>query len=154
MPATVYLGLGSNQGDRHDLLSRAIEKLKDLGYIKAKSSFIETEPLGFVSSSCFINAVICLETDLSPYELLDKTQTIEKSLGRKTKSKDGIYSDRPLDIDILFYDTLILDDVELTIPHKELDKRLFVLEPLMEIAPLFPHPILGKTIQELVESLG
>ncbi len=149
MTQTVYLGLGSNQGDRAKTLAEAIEALNALGQVIAQSSFVETKPYGFVSDFMFLNAVVALRTDLSAQELLQKTQAIEKAFGRKTKSKKGVYSDRPLDIDILFYGDDIIETETLTIPHRELHKRDFVLIPLMEIAPELIHPKLKQTIKEL-----
>ncbi len=153
MSIKVYLGLGSNQGNRAEILAEAIKELEAFGQIIAQSSFIETEPFGFVSSLLFLNAVVCLETDLSAYALLKETQAIEKAFGRQQKSKDGIYSDRPLDIDILFYGSELIKNSELIVPHKELHKRLFVLEPLAEIAPKLIHPVLNKSIEELYKKL-
>ncbi len=153
MSVKAYLGLGSNQGDRALILRKAIESLGELGRITARSSFLETKPFGFVSRNFFLNAVVCLETELSPAELLKETQAIEKALGRQHKSKNGIYSDRPIDIDILFYGAEIINEDSLAVPHKELHKRLFVLKPLLEIAPKLQHPILKKSVEELYEEL-
>ncbi len=153
MPVKVYLGLGSNQGDRALILSKAVEDLAELGQITAQSSLLETKPFGFVSTHLFLNAVVCLETELSPWELLKETQSIERELGRLHKSKNGIYSDRPIDIDILFYGREVVEENKLTIPHKELHKRLFVLEPLMKLAPNLQHPILKQSVRELYEAL-
>ncbi len=150
MSVSVYLGLGSNQGNRAEILSKAIKELEAFGQVIAQSSFIETEPFGFVS----LNAVICLETDLSALSLLKETQAIEKAFGRQQKSKDGIYSDRPLDIDILFYGSELIKESNLIVPHKELHKRLFVLEPLREIAANLIHPLLNKSIEELYKELN
>ncbi len=153
MLVQAYLGLGSNQGDRALILNKAIRCLSKLGQVTEQSSFLETKPFGFVSRNFFLNAVVCLETSLSPLELLEQTQAIEKALGRMHKSKNGVYSDRPIDIDILFYGSELVDEVKLTIPHKELHKRLFVLEPLAELAPNFEHPLLKKTIEKLYKTL-
>ncbi len=153
MSVKVYLGLGSNQGDRALILGKAIKSLEKLGQVTAQSSLLETKPFGFVSNHLFLNAVVCLDTELSPLELLEATQSIERELGRQHKSKNGAYSDRPIDIDILFYGDEIIKDDALTIPHKELHKRLFVLEPLMELAPNLQHPVLKEAINDLKEAL-
>ncbi len=153
MSVKAFLGLGSNQGDRALILAKAIKSLGELGQITAQSSLLETKPFGFVSSHLFLNAVVCLETELKPLELLEQTQSIEKALGRLHKSKNGVYSDRPIDIDILLYGNEVIEENQLTIPHKELHKRLFVLEPLMELAPNLLHPVLNKSINDLYEVL-
>ncbi|MGN1375292.1 MAG: 2-amino-4-hydroxy-6-hydroxymethyldihydropteridine diphosphokinase [Prevotella sp.] len=130
----VYLSLGSNLGNRELTIHRAIELLNiKVGTIIRISSFIETEPYGFTSSNKFINAAVCLKTELTPNRLLDKTKEIEKELGRKEKSVDGCYHDRPIDIDILLYDDLHIDNIDLKIPHPFMHERDFVMKPLMEI---------------------
>lgn len=142
--SSVFLSLGSNLGDRHSLLLQAIDLLaRRVGRLVRASSFIETEPWGFESPHRFLNAVVLIETELSPFELLHETQNIERQLGRKTKSCHmvggfsadtiPVYSDRPIDIDILLYDDLQLSTPELTIPHPHMHERDFVLRPLHEI---------------------
>lgn len=148
--AQVYLALGSNQGDRKALLHQAIDAIdRSLGRVDSISSFIETEPWGFTSPHPFLNATLLLSTELTPLELLDATQAIERELGRQQKSDEAGYTDRPIDIDLLFYEDLILESPRLTFPHPLLHRRAFVLDPLLEIAPDLLHPILGKTITEL-----
>lgn len=148
--AQVYLALGSNQGDRKALLHQAIDAIdRSLGRVDSISSFIETEPWGFTSPHPFLNATLLLSTELTPLELLDATQAIEHELGRRQKSDEAGYTDRPIDIDLLFYEDLILESPRLTLPHPLLHRRAFVLDPLLEIAPDLLHPILGKTITEL-----
>lgn len=148
--AQVYLALGSNQGDRKALLHQAIDAIdRSLGRVDSISSFIETEPWGFTSPQPFLNATLLLSTELTPLELLDATQAIERELGRRQKSDQAGYTDRPIDIDLLFYEDLILESPRLTLPHPLLHRRAFVLDPLLEIAPDLLHPILGKTITEL-----
>lgn len=148
--AQVYLALGSNQGDRKALLHQAIDAIdRSLGCVDSISSFIETEPWGFTSPHPFLNATLLLSTELTPLELLDATQAIERELGRRQKSDEASYTDRPIDIDLLFYEDLILESPRLTLPHPLLHRRAFVLDPLLEIAPDLLHPILGKTITEL-----
>lgn len=147
---TAYLALGSNQGDREALLLQAIDAIdRSLGRVGSISSFLETEPWGFVSDHPFLNAVLSLATALPPLELLEATQAIERDLGRRAKSTAGGYADRPIDIDLLFYGELILETPRLTLPHPLLYQRAFVLDPLLELAPDLRHPLLGKTITEL-----
>jgi len=114
------------------------------GHVLACSSFVETEPWGFVSDNAFLNAVIEIDTSLTPYELLRVTQGIERSMGRTRKSINGNYSDRIIDIDILLYEDVVVGEPELTIPHPLMWQRRFVYEPLLEIAPhlkiLSSHP--------------
>lgn len=155
MEHRIFLSLGSNQGNRRELLEQAIGCLsRDVGQIIQTSSMIETEPWGFVSSSLFLNAVVELETELSPTELLDRTQQLEKELGRREKSHNGAYQDRPIDIDILLYDDLVLHSDRLTLPHPQMHKRRFVLEPLSQIAPEQIHPILRCTAIELLAEVS
>jgi len=134
----VYLGLGSNLGDRKELLRRAIALIGErVGEVIRQSSFIETEPWGFESENKFLNAVILCETTLSPRQLLRTTQQIERDMGRKKrvndKSLNRKYTDRPIDIDILLYDDLTVDEPDLKIPHPLMQERDFVMVPLREI---------------------
>lgn len=150
--ATVYLGLGTNLGDKEANLRTAIYKLQErIGKQVSLSSFYETAPWGFESDHSFLNAAIGLETNLSPIEILHITQEIEKELGRTKKSVNGSYSDRLIDIDILLYDTLMLQTPELTIPHPLMTERDFVMKPLIEIAGNVIHPTLQKTLSELYQ---
>ena len=131
---TVYLSLGSNLGDKEQNLASAVSEIaRRIGDITAQSAFLETEPWGFDSENTFLNAAVCVETELSPYELLHTTQQIERDLGRKQKSEKGQYHDRIIDIDILLYDDLHIQTPELTIPHPLMQQRDFVLIPLKEI---------------------
>ena len=133
---SVYIALGSNLGDREALLKRAIEEIgRRIGPVVAESDFVETEPWGFCSPHRFLNACIAVETRLSPLDLLHETQAIERLLGRTTKTHNGVYTDRPIDIDILLYGDLQLDTEELTLPHPRMLQRPFVMEPLWQIAP-------------------
>ena len=132
----VYLGIGTNLGDRVSNLHNAVKMIDEqAGHVLACSSFIETEPWGFSSDNAFLNAVVKVETLLTPHELLRITQEIEREMGRTHKSVGGNYSDRIIDIDILLYEDIVVDDEELTIPHPLMWQRSFVYEPLWEIAP-------------------
>lgn len=152
--AVLYLGLGSNLGNRSDILEKALDEIENsVGHIVARSDFYETKPWGFQTDKCFLNACIGVETYYSPLACLDKTQEIERKLGRKKKTRNGQYSDRPIDIDLLLYDRLVVDSERLTIPHPLLHLRAFVLKGLAEIAGAYEHPVLNKTIQELWEEI-
>ena len=150
----VYLGLGSNLGDREENICKAISLIDErVGKVLRQSSLIETEPWGFESSNRFLNGVILCETTLSPREVLKATQKIERELGRKKKSKvegrrskvegqkptangqqpRANYKDRPIDIDILLYDDWKVDEPDLKIPHPLMQERDFVMMPLKEI---------------------
>lgn len=151
---TVYLGLGTNIGNRKENLTRAIEALSlALGPCTAQSSFIETAPWGFDSENAFLNCAVAFETELTPLELLETTESIERELGRTTKSTGGTYHDRIIDIDILLYRSEIVETPRLAIPHPLMHLRDFVLEPLAEIAPHAIHPTTGKSIDELSTEL-
>lgn len=129
---TVYLSLGSNLGDREKTLRSAIRLLGErAGSVDAVSAFIETEPAGFKSENNFINCAVRITTQKDPFQLLELTQGIERELGRKTKSVNGIYSDR--NIDILLYSCAVINTPELQIPHPRMKERDFVMKPLREI---------------------
>lgn len=145
----VYLGLGTNLGDLDLNLHKAIDEIgKRVGKVISQSAFYKTEPWGFESQHTFLNAVVCVETELKPETILKETQYIEKHLGR-TKKSNGSYSDRIIDIDILLYDNLIMETDTLTIPHPLLHLRDFVLIPLREIAPELRHPKSGVKLSEI-----
>lgn len=130
----VYLGLGSNIGDRQQCIADAIRLISErVGAVLRQSSMIETEPWGFKSKHKFLNGVILCETDKSPREVLTLTQQIERDLGRTRKSRSSRYHDRPIDIDILLYDDLTIDEPDLRIPHPLMHERDFVMIPLNEI---------------------
>ena len=134
----VYLGLGSNLGDRNAHIEQAIALIHErVGEVVRRSSFIETEPWGFESENKFLNGVILCETELTPRQLLKATQKIERELGRKKKSASShishLYKVRPIDIDILLYDDLTIDEPDLKIPHPLMEQRDFVMIPLREI---------------------
>ncbi|MDD3077479.1 MAG: 2-amino-4-hydroxy-6-hydroxymethyldihydropteridine diphosphokinase [Paludibacter sp.] len=140
----VYLGLGTNLGKKKQNLIRAISLLeKQAGRIISVSDFIESAPWGFESGNYFINAVIEIETNLLPLDLLKSSQSIEKQLGRTAKSTNG-YADRIIDIDILLYGDKVIDLPELKIPHPLIAERDFVLKPLLQIAPGILNPATGK----------
>lgn len=148
------MSLGSNLGDKKENLMRTIEKLSSaLGTPAAVSSIIETEPWGFTSANSFFNCVAAFDTALSPTEILYITQETEREMGRTSKSVNGEYKDRIIDIDILLYGDETINTENLTIPHPLMHKRQFVLEPLAQIAPRHLHPTLKKTIAELLNEL-
>ena len=130
----VFLSLGSNLGDKEDNIRKAIELIGlRVGLVARQSSLITTEPWGFESDNQFVNAAVLCMTELSPREVLRATQKIEREMGRSNKSVGGNYSDRIIDIDILLYDELRVDEPDLQIPHPLMLKREFVMNPLREI---------------------
>lgn len=143
-----YLSLGSNLGDRDAHLAQAMERLEAAGIrILRRSSIYETQPQGHLDQPWFLNMVLEVETDLTPLELLAQTQKIEKELGRERTVPQG---PRIIDIDILFYGSSIIATPELDVPHTRLATRRFVLEPLAELSPDLMHPVIGKTVRELL----
>jgi 2-amino-4-hydroxy-6-hydroxymethyldihydropteridine diphosphokinase len=148
--ANVYLGLGTNLGDKRKNLLSAVSLLAErVGGVLAVSNMYETVPWGYQSAHSFLNMAVRIETLLPPYKLLAATQQIESELGRTVKSKDHNYTDRTIDIDILMVDALVLHSPTLVLPHPHIHKRLFVLQPLAEIAPDLRHPIYNKTVSEM-----
>ena len=146
----VYLGLGTNLGDKEQNLHQAVRCLSaEVGSVLSLSSFYASRPWGFVSEYEFLYASVLVETNLPPLELLSKTQEIEKSIGRTAKSTSG-YSDRMIDIDILLYDKSIIDEPTLKIPHPLMTKRDFVLIPLLEIAPELVDPVSKRKFQDFI----
>lgn len=130
----LYIGLGSNLGDKEAILHRAIELISErIGSVLRISGFIQTEPWGFQSQNTFLNGACLVETSLTPLQCLRETQQIERLLGRTQKSADGKYHDRPIDLDLLLYDDLEMNTPELTLPHPHMQERDFVLIPLKEI---------------------
>jgi 2-amino-4-hydroxy-6-hydroxymethyldihydropteridine diphosphokinase len=147
--AEVYLSLGSNLGDRLRYLRRAIEKIgeSDSVVIRKISPVYETDPVGNSDQSRFLNLVILIKTTLKPLRLLDYLLDIEEKLGRERKEKWG---PRTIDLDILLYDELIINSDRLTLPHPRMHQRRFVLVPLAQINPNLFHPLLKKSIEELL----
>lgn len=130
----VYLSLGTNLGDKRHNIAEATEKIRELiGDITCQSALYATKPWGFESENDFINAAVCVETTLTPRQLLQATQEIERSMGRTEKSRDGKYRDRLIDIDILTYGDETVDEPDLKIPHPLMHERDFVMIPLNEI---------------------
>ena len=149
----IYLGLGSNLGNKRLNILRAIEMInEEIGTVSVSSSFFESKPWHFSSDEMFINAVVEANTQLSPEELLDACKDIEKKMGR-VKTKENEYEDRLIDLDILFYENQTVNTERLTIPHETIEERDFVIIPMAEIAPDFVHPVLGKSIKALADSL-
>lgn len=147
-----YIGLGSNVGDRVASVYKAIEEIENIPGTKvlAVSSLYKTEPVGDIEQDWFVNAVTKVETSLSPRELLNTLLDVERSLGRVREVKWG---PRVIDLDILLYDGLLIDEDGLVIPHPYLHERGFVLAPLTEIAPELIHPGLKKSMSELFNKL-
>ncbi|HAX61277.1 MAG TPA: 2-amino-4-hydroxy-6-hydroxymethyldihydropteridine diphosphokinase [Elusimicrobia bacterium] len=144
---TVFLGLGSNRGDRKKNILKAIRLLKKSGQkVLRISSLRETEPYGYKKQKKFLNAVAKLKTKLLPSELFELCKKIEKKIGRKKSFRWG---PREIDIDILFFGKKVIENKKFTIPHSDLHNRNFVLTPLVEIAPNFVHPVLKKRVSEI-----
>lgn len=149
---TVYLSIGTNMGNRmanlelvHSLISRKI------GIVSKESNIYETEPWGVEGQENYYNQVLCVKTALNPASLLHKCQVLEQKMGRVRALK---WEPRIMDIDILFFDNLVIQEKDLKIPHPLLQERNFVLKPLCEIAREWMHPVLNKTAQELLEICG
>jgi len=152
--AIVYLGLGSNKGDRVGYVQQATSLLGGVEGISIirTSSLYETQPWLEAEATWYVNAVIEIKTSLSPIYLLEECLRIEKQLGRN-RSEEGKYGERTADIDILFYGKELVTESDLQIPHKYMHQRAFTLVPMLELNPNFVHPDLGKTMEELHEEL-
>ena len=134
MEHRLFIGLGSNLGDRSALLDEALRLIDErVGHVVRVSSYYETEPWGFQSDNLFLNAAALVITTLSPQCCLKETQHIERQLGRVDKTVDGAFQDRPIDIDLLMYDDLEVNEPDLTLPHPHIEGREFVQIPLQEI---------------------
>ena len=149
---TAYVALGSNMGDREEILWQAVKRLGEHPLIEVElvSDLIETEPYGYTEQDPFLNGAVELTTMLEPQELLEYLHKLEEEAHRERIIHWG---PRTLDLDIIFYDDLVMDTKELTIPHIDMANRRFVLEPLCQIASYYRHPLLKKTIQELLEQI-
>ncbi|NMA55321.1 MAG: 2-amino-4-hydroxy-6-hydroxymethyldihydropteridine diphosphokinase [Firmicutes bacterium] len=151
MPQAI-IALGSNIGNKEQNIKRALEKMKERGLrVTEISPLIETEPYGYQNQDTFLNGACIVKTNLSPLELLKLLQDIEQEMGRVRKIRWG---PRNIDLDIIFYDDLIMDENELKIPHPDAHNRLFVLGPIYELAPFFVHPIYNKTVAQLYKELA
>lgn len=146
-----FILLGSNLGDRECLISEAVEQIcKKCGNLIKKSSLYESEPWGFEADNLFLNQVILVETSMSAYDLLKELLSIEIRLGRDRINKYDGYVSRPIDIDILYYNDLVVDSADLILPHPRLHQRRFTLLPLCEIASDYIHPIVKCSNMELL----
>ena len=146
--STVYIGLGSNLGDRVANLREAGHRLSAIVKIERASQLYVAAPLGYVHDDAFVNAVICGTTTLKPLELLEMMQGIESAMGRRPGVQ---YGPRPIDLDLLFYASIQMETRKLTIPHPRIGQRAFVLKPLAEIAPNLMHPVLYYSIAQLLQ---
>ncbi|OQX56605.1 MAG: 2-amino-4-hydroxy-6-hydroxymethyldihydropteridine diphosphokinase [Candidatus Cloacimonas sp. 4484_209] len=149
---TVYIGLGSNLGNREENIKKALYLLSNTEGIKlvSLSRLYNTKPVGYKEQPYFVNGVAEILTSLKPISLLNQLKKIEKEMGRKKTTRWG---PRIIDLDILFYDKITYSDNILTIPHPESHKRWFVLKPMNDVASTFQHPVLKKTIKSLLEEL-
>ncbi len=143
---SIFLSLGSNLGDRESNLLTAIKEISEFSDLKSQSSIYETSPMGYKDQGHFLNQVIEISTELSALELIFRIEEIEHKMGRIRETKNG---PRTIDIDILFYGQEIINQQNLKIPHPRIEERKFVLIPMEEIAPEYPHPISKKTIKKL-----
>ena len=144
----VFISIGSNQGNKESYCRKALEEINVFADIVKSSSLYETEPVDYEDQPDFLNAAVQITTDLSPHELLNKLNEIENRLGRVRVEKQG---PRTIDLDIVFYGDLILNDIDLIIPHPGAHLRRFVLEPVCEIDPEFIFPGLAATVSEVLK---
>ena len=148
--STVYLALGTNLGDRMDNLRRAIAALSPSVKVTALSSVYETPPWGYADQPAFLNMALAAETDLEPLALIAFLKKLETDLGREKTFHNG---PRLIDMDILFYDDLVFEQADLVIPHPRLHERAFVLVPLNDVAPDRMHPVLKRTVRDLLKDV-
>lgn len=146
-----YLSIGSNVDNRVKNCMVALEELSTFLKVEVVSSFYETEPYGSGNQDDFVNCAVKVSTSLTPEQLLDSLQDIEKSMGRTTK---GDNASRIIDLDIIFYNNFVIDVDNLTIPHKLAHLRRFVLEPICEINTEYVHPVFNKTVSQLMDDLN
>ena len=149
--AQVYLALGSNLGNSLENLTAAVERIAEKTTIERISSVYETEPVGYKEQPLFLNAVLSARTGLEPLALLGFVKGIEDDMGRQESFRNA---PRPIDIDILLYNDLVLQTEELTIPHPRMSRRAFVLVPLLEIAPSIVDPLSGRNFSDLRNDVG
>ncbi len=150
MAQLAYLSLGSNVGEREEHLREAIRRLETAGHVLRVSSFYETEPVEFTDQTWFLNCAVALETELTPQRLMAAILRIEQEMGRKRTRPKG---PRTIDVDILLYGDSVVDAAEVTIPHPAMQRRRFVLQPLAEIGDEVRHPVLKKTVREMLDEL-
>lgn len=146
-----YIGLGANLGDRLATLNQAVERLTKLGLIRSGSSLYETDPIGFVDQPAFVNAAVCLETHLSPVDLVANLLDIERELGRVRTFPNA---PRTVDLDLLLMGDAVIRASDVMVPHPRLHERSFVLVPLADIAPNVVHPTLDASVSDLLKRLG
>jgi 2-amino-4-hydroxy-6-hydroxymethyldihydropteridine diphosphokinase len=148
--ALAYLSLGSNVGDREAALREAIRRLETAGRVALVSSIYETEPVELTDQPWFLNCAVAVETDKTPEQLLTEILSIEEEMGRRRLQEKG---PRNIDVDILLYDSAVVESPSLTIPHPAMHQRRFVLEPLAEIGPEARNPVVGRSVREMLEAL-
>ena len=148
----VFIGLGSNLGDREFLIRKAVEGLRDVPRTRVTqvSSLYDTDPVGDVEQPAYLNAVVALETELAPRELLWHLLLIERRMGRVRTQRWG---PRSIDLDLLFHGREVVDEPDLKVPHPEAHRRGFVLIPLAEVEPAFVHPVTGDTVKKMLKAL-
>ena len=150
----IYLGIGSNLGDKEQNIKTTLKLVEErVGKIIIQSSICKTMPWGFHSDNIFFNAAAYVETNLTPMQVLSVIKMIEMEMGRTSKSSQGMYADRIIDLDLLFYEDQVINEVMLTVPHPLLQYRMFVLMPMTEIAPDLVHPVLKLPMRELLTRL-